>query len=326
MRQKKIWIPIAALVVIAAVLLGIFLFGGGDARKLREQLDLGQKYLSEMNYEEAVVAFNQAIALDPRSVDAYMGLADAYMGLGDTDAAFRALEDGYEATGDDRLTDYMNELNDRIHALWEEWTKISSELPYFFENRVYLTYEEREAAFRPFVAVIEEFLKKAPWESSAYDALSKVYRALNEWDNALAIRQEGYERTGDEYLLAHEDDVSHSKTDDYGTTLEGTNFRWTLNERRQVILQEITEGQDKGSTMEYSYDESGRNSVETYTGYYNGELYMTYVDRYTYNGDGTVNVDREGVNYSSGEAENFTNGRVEAFDEYGQFTENVSSY
>ncbi len=326
MGQKKTKIIVLVIAVVtAAVLAGVFLYGG-DARKLREQINLGQKYLSEMNYEEAIVAFNQAISLDPRSVDAYIGLADAYMGLGDTDAAFQALQDGYEATGDERLGEYQNELNDRIQALWEEWTKITSELPYFFENRVYLTYEEREAAFRPLVAELQEFRGRAPWIGGVYADLSEVYRALNEWDSCLAVREEGYERTGDAYLLAHEDDDPHMKTDAYGTTFEGTNFKWQLNEQHQVIAEEITEGQDQGSTMEYSYDESGRNSVETYTGYYNGELSITYVDRYTYNGDGTVNVDREGVNYFNGQAESFANGRVMAIDKYGRFTEDVSHY
>ena len=134
MGQKKTKIIVLVLLIVVvtvAVLAGIFLYGG-DARKLREQINLGQKYLSEMNYEEALVAFNQAISLDPRSVDAYIGLADAYMGLGDKDAAFEALQDGYEVTGDERLGEYQNELNDRIQALWEEWTNITNELPYFF--------------------------------------------------------------------------------------------------------------------------------------------------------------------------------------------------
>ena len=59
MGQKKTKIIVLVIAVVtAAVLAGVFLYGG-DARKLREQINLGQKYLSEMNYEEAIVAFNQ---------------------------------------------------------------------------------------------------------------------------------------------------------------------------------------------------------------------------------------------------------------------------
>ncbi len=40
--------------------------GDSSAEKLQKQLDLGQKYLEEMNYEEVVVAFEAAIEIDPR--------------------------------------------------------------------------------------------------------------------------------------------------------------------------------------------------------------------------------------------------------------------
>ena len=43
----------------------------------QEQYDLGVRYLSEGNYEEAVIAFTAAIEIDPNQVDAYRRLADA---------------------------------------------------------------------------------------------------------------------------------------------------------------------------------------------------------------------------------------------------------
>lgn len=111
--------------------------------QLQEQLDLGQRYLQELNYTEAIAAFTKAIEIDPRRAEAYAGRADAYMGLyesggeenlqlaqadyeealrlddqqvevylrlaalyiqqGDTEKAMDLLRQGYEATGDERL-------------------------------------------------------------------------------------------------------------------------------------------------------------------------------------------------------------------------------
>lgn len=85
-------------------------FSSGRKSELQKQLDLGERYLSEMNYEEAVVAFERAIELEPKSVDAYIGLADAYLGLGDADAAIAALQEGYELTQDERLSELLEEL------------------------------------------------------------------------------------------------------------------------------------------------------------------------------------------------------------------------
>ena len=47
----------------------------------QEQYDLGIRYLSEGNYEEAIIAFTAAIEIDPGQAEAYGGLADAYTAM-----------------------------------------------------------------------------------------------------------------------------------------------------------------------------------------------------------------------------------------------------
>lgn len=46
----------------------------------QEQYDLGVRYLSESNYEEAIIAFTAAIEIDPKQPPAYVGRGDAYVG------------------------------------------------------------------------------------------------------------------------------------------------------------------------------------------------------------------------------------------------------
>jgi len=60
----------------------------------QEQYDLGVRYLSEGNYEEAILAFSAAIEIDPKRADAYTSLADIYMELGEYDKAADILEQG----------------------------------------------------------------------------------------------------------------------------------------------------------------------------------------------------------------------------------------
>ena len=89
--------------LLLAVLLLLSLAACGGKNTWQEQYDLGMRYLNEGNYQEAVIAFEAAIKIDPKRPEAYLGAAEAYVGLGDTDSARKILEKGYAATNDDTL-------------------------------------------------------------------------------------------------------------------------------------------------------------------------------------------------------------------------------
>ena len=62
----------------------------------QEQYDLGVRYLSEGNYEEAILTFTAAIEIDPKRVPAYVGRGDAYVKYGETDENLAAAKADYE--------------------------------------------------------------------------------------------------------------------------------------------------------------------------------------------------------------------------------------
>ena len=80
------------LQVVVAILSVMFLFTAcaSKATNAAEKIELGQKYLTESNYTEAVAAFTEVIKLDPSNIEAYMGRAEAYLALGEYE---KALED-----------------------------------------------------------------------------------------------------------------------------------------------------------------------------------------------------------------------------------------
>lgn len=77
-----------AILLIAALMVGC---QKSTLEQLKEQLELGQNYLLEMKYEEAVVAFEKAIELEPKNWDAYQGLTNVYVAQGQYDAAMEVL-------------------------------------------------------------------------------------------------------------------------------------------------------------------------------------------------------------------------------------------
>ena len=97
-------------------LVGILLIGcKSKGARVQEQLDLGSKYMAELDYESAIVALNKAIKIDPKNVDAYKMLAEVYEKSGRPDDARATLEKMLDL--DDLSSDSEDEINDRIKNL-----------------------------------------------------------------------------------------------------------------------------------------------------------------------------------------------------------------
>lgn len=76
---------ISGLLLCFCLIFGMCACGSKDTRpEWQEQYDLGVRYLSEGNYEEAIIAFTAAIEIDPKQPVLYIGRADAYVGAGET--------------------------------------------------------------------------------------------------------------------------------------------------------------------------------------------------------------------------------------------------
>lgn len=63
----------------------------------QEQYDLGVRYLSDGDYEGAILAFTAAIEIDPKRAESYLGVADVYLHQGNHDKARAILLDGVNA-------------------------------------------------------------------------------------------------------------------------------------------------------------------------------------------------------------------------------------
>ena len=81
-------------------------------RLLAGYLDLGNKYLVENDYEQAIVEFEKAIAIDPKQPAAYEGMARAWFSLGDTQRAVGIIEEGIEQTGARELKELLAQMEE----------------------------------------------------------------------------------------------------------------------------------------------------------------------------------------------------------------------
>lgn len=76
---------IKSILFVLVMATSLIACGQKTSTEQEQQYDLGVRYLSEGNYEEAIIAFTAAIDIDPKNVDAYLGRASAYISSGETE-------------------------------------------------------------------------------------------------------------------------------------------------------------------------------------------------------------------------------------------------
>ncbi|MFX4261528.1 tetratricopeptide repeat protein [Pelotomaculum propionicicum] len=124
-KRISVFYVLAMLVALAALFTGCNWFNA--SAKVEKQLELGVKYLSENKFEEAVLAYQEAIKIDKKSVPAYKGLGVAYSMQDKPDQAEQALQDGLKQVAGSvalklALAGLMTDQNrkDQAEAIYKE--------------------------------------------------------------------------------------------------------------------------------------------------------------------------------------------------------------
>lgn len=115
-KKTPIWIFIVIGLVVIGAIVAILSTNAGKDRKVQKLLTEANKYLVAMDYEQAIAAFEEAIEIDPKCVDAYLGLADAYTGMEDYDKAIVVLKEA-EAKCQDNDLKRINKAKEKIEEL-----------------------------------------------------------------------------------------------------------------------------------------------------------------------------------------------------------------
>lgn len=69
------------IIILVGIVVLLLAACGKQAPTWQEQYDLGVRYLSEGNYEEAIIAFTAAIEIDPKQALSYVGRGDTYAAM-----------------------------------------------------------------------------------------------------------------------------------------------------------------------------------------------------------------------------------------------------
>lgn len=139
--------------------------GENTAPTWQEQYDLGVRYLSEGNYEEAVIAFTAAIEIDPKQAPAITGRGDAYAALAEQELDRSAALDLWEKAAADY--EQALELGD---------TQAEGKLE---ECRNLLQQFQAEESVQPLLEALYERFAEADVEGAKVLMRQTDYRALS---------------------------------------------------------------------------------------------------------------------------------------------------
>lgn len=137
-RKGRILLAEYAVICVALLLLiaGMGACGKTKAQKEEEmalawqaQYDLGIRYLEDGKYEEAVIAFQAAIDIDPKRAEAYLGIANVYIELDDLEQAAAILEKGYAQTQSEDIRKKQEEVEGLQEEKLHVWTEATCTEP-----------------------------------------------------------------------------------------------------------------------------------------------------------------------------------------------------
>lgn len=126
--------------VIVCIILALCMSGCTEKQQdltVDELISLGEKYLLDLNYEQALIQFNKVIEIEPMNVRGYTGAAEAYIGLEQLDEAINILQKGHEKTEDVEIKNMLNELKSEKDEETQQTISENNneyELSYFFED------------------------------------------------------------------------------------------------------------------------------------------------------------------------------------------------
>lgn len=170
MDKKKVGI-IAGVVLVMAIAV-VFFWKQGSAERAQDKLDLAIKYLTENKYEQAILAYNDAIKIDPKEVKAYQGLARVYTLQGKYDDARDAYDQGLAAV--------------------EKENQIVLQLGL---GGLYMDQGQMDSAEKTF----QEIKDKKPDSLEAYWGLAMVYRQKGDTSRAESLLREAIGLNPNEY-------------------------------------------------------------------------------------------------------------------------------
>ncbi|MEN6391169.1 MAG: ankyrin repeat domain-containing protein [Syntrophomonas sp.] len=189
LRMKIVWGSLLAIMLVAGGFWGWNTFG--TEARVQAKLDLAVKYLSENDYEKAILAFNDAIKIDPKEVKAYQGLARTYTIQGKYDEARSTYDKGLAAVAAEKKQALQIGLagmyidQGQLDKAEQAFQEINNSNPSCLEAYFGLAMVYQQKGDNPKAeAMLRKAVENNPNEYRAYNTLALYLKQNNRTDDA----------------------------------------------------------------------------------------------------------------------------------------------
>ena len=283
-KKKKKWLLLAivAVIVVVAAISAIVVYNL-PANRCDRQLALAEKYMSELNYEAAILAYKAAIEINPKCEDAYIELVNLYIAM----EAYDEAENVIAKAEQNIKTDVVLTLNNSLYD--NTLSDVSENKNQLFENDTIQSDNESTEIVEESSAMITRHLKLK--KSTTYMANSDYIHICEEnydyngnvikiadrygYDSGEYIEEYLYDENNNltDYVSYDENGIMSSKKhyDNEGNVLEYTDYDSNGN----IINQRVHEITQDGSI--HIYDLTLNTS--------SNELFIEYEEFYDSSGD-----------------------------------------
>ncbi len=227
-----------------ALLILVLLFtacGKSSEGKWQEQYDLGMQYLTDGDYEAAIVAFTAAIEIDPKETSAYIGRGNAYALSGDTEENLSNAQADYET----------------VLALVEETLSTQGEL----------TEENRDTLAQAYLGIADVYIRRGDYDG----ALEILQEGLEKTDGNEEIAAKIEEIESGTITDSSGNIRKRIAYDGNGSQQWYHEFTYNADGTQASITSYDSSGSQTGH-VDFAYDENGYQVVSYYYDNETGEV------------------------------------------------------
>ncbi|MCR4635037.1 MAG: zinc-ribbon domain-containing protein [Butyrivibrio sp.] len=118
--KKIIGIVATILAVLVLIAVTVLIVKNISAGRYNRLIDKGNNYLEEMQYDDGIAAFDEAIRIDPKRPDAYEGKVNIYIAKGDYESALNVINDGFGTIEGDEYVAQFTEFSTKVYEQYAD--------------------------------------------------------------------------------------------------------------------------------------------------------------------------------------------------------------